>query len=72
MLIYDAHGRPLNDVTEDCKHTCVMPEFNEIEARRLSTAEVRKRWPRFMGICPTCGEQVILYASMGHYIHGDW
>ena len=71
MLIYDEHGRPMGP-KGDCEHTSVMPEFDDVEARQLSTTEVRKRWPRFMGRCPTCGEQVILYASVRHYIHGDW
>lgn len=34
--------------------------------------EIRTKWPRFMGPCPSCGAQVIAYASNAHYIYGDW
>lgn len=38
-----------------------------------STSEIRKRWPRLMGLCPKgCGYNGIAYASYAHYIYGDW
>jgi len=34
---------------------------------------IRKRWPRLSGKCPLgCGYEGIYYASMAHYIMGDW
>lgn len=60
---------------ERCKHVNI-PEvvFDEDTARaeNLSCAEVRRRWPRYYGPCPDCGEDVIGYASMSHYRWGDW
>lgn len=56
----------------ECTHAAVMPSFNEEAAGALPAAEVRRLWPRFCGTCPTCNEQVILYASLRHYLAGDW
>lgn len=57
---------------DECKHTKVQPKFNIEEAEGLTSYEVRKRWPRFHGICPDCGQYLILYASFEHYVSGDW
>ena len=47
--------------------------FHERKARYLSTAEIRKRWPRLFGKCPKgCGYEGIAYASWAHYHYGDW
>lgn len=54
-----------------CDHAEVQPAFPE-GASALPTAEVRRLYPRFMGECPTCKQQVILYASLLHYVAGDW
>lgn len=38
-----------------------------------SAPYIRKRWPRLDGECPKgCGYKGIYYASMSHYIMGDW
>ena len=55
-----------------CAHEKSMPKFDEAAAAGMDTAEVRKKYPRFMGKCPECGEMVILYASFAHYVYGDW
>jgi hypothetical protein len=55
-----------------CPHARVMPTFDAIEARGLNSAQVRKRWPRFKGECPDCGDRMIAYASFEHYMAGDW
>lgn len=55
-----------------CSHSSVQPTFDPALARDKSSREVRQLWPRFMGSCPDCGELVILYASMEHYLAGDW
>lgn len=55
-----------------CGHPRTLPPFDEAAARGLSAEEVRRRWPRFWGACPDCGAQVITYASVGHFVAGDW
>ena len=64
------------DSSGDCSHASAMPRFSTKEllaaAENLSTPELRKRFPRFAGTCPDCGEYVFLYASTVHYIAGDW
>lgn len=47
--------------------------FDEDAAKHLDAHEVRKRWPRLFGKCPKgCGFDGIGYASMAHYVYGDW
>jgi hypothetical protein len=48
-----------------CPHGAA--EFDEVAAVGLSTREVRERWPRVR--CDRCGIQ---YASMAHFVAGDW
>lgn len=56
--------------TDKCDHGV---SFNEEEARDLNSYEIRKRWPRLYGTCPKgCGYKGIAYASMSHYLYGDW
>jgi len=55
-----------------CTHESHIPKFDEVVAKSLSTAEVHKRFPRFEGICATCGVRVIIYASAAHFVAGDW
>lgn len=61
----------------DCpEHTnacpgCV-PAFNELAAMELTTAEVRRIYPRFNGHCDVCQYSGVKYASYMHYICGDW
>lgn len=57
---------------EPCLHLSVTPTCTEDDLRGLSATEVRKRFPRFQGACPNCGKNVIAYASMYHYMAGDW
>lgn len=57
---------------EICKHDIY---FDEDEAREsnLKAHEIRERWPRLYGRCPLgCGFNGIAYASMAHYLYGDW
>ncbi len=44
----------------------------DVDLFSLSESEVRRRFPRYEGPCPDCGEGVIFYASAEHYIAGDW
>lgn len=55
-----------------CGHASVMPTIKDADLGALSPHEVRAKYPRFMGACPSCGEQVILYASLLHYVAGDY
>lgn len=57
---------------KDCKHADALVQFSATEAVGLSASEIRKRWPRFYGYCPTCKIQLTRYASLEHYIAGDW
>lgn len=57
----------------NCKHPLLkQPAFDEAEAAGMTSLAIRQRWPRGDSRCPTCGERVITYASMAHYIYGDW
>ena len=47
-------------------------EFDKEAARGLDAQEVRRRWPRFYGECRACGYVGIAYASLEHYVMGDW
>ena len=58
--------------TGPCQHPRCVPAFDEDVARDLDAYEVRRRWPRFDGTCPDCGERMILYASWSQYILGDY
>jgi len=62
------------DSQNGCRHLRVHVEFDEEEMLRLnmSSADVQRRWPRFWGNCPDCGEMLIKYASAIHFIAGDW
>ena len=45
----------------------------EFVAGNPASVEVRRRWPRLDGYCPLgCGYHGIYYASMAHYVAGDW
>lgn len=55
---------------EPCNHGVT---FDKKAAEGLTTAEVRKRWPRLMGKYPLgCGYVGIYYVSLDHYMYGDW
>ncbi len=70
-MILDQHGRPRGD-HPPCKHEPHQPTFDAKAAEGLDEYEVRRRWPRFVGRCSQCGQQVILYASAEHFVAGDW
>jgi hypothetical protein len=57
---------------ENCSHIKVIPVFDLEDSKSLSSEEVKRKYPRFSGICPDCGCNVILYESFEHYIAGDW
>lgn len=62
----------MTDSQSECQHLKVMPTFDEGAARGLSASEVRRRWPRFEGVCPDCGQRGVIYASYMHYLAGDY
>jgi hypothetical protein len=69
-IILAAYEKHLRDRQSECDHGVV---FDAEAARGLSSQEVRARWPRFFGTCPLgCGFYGCAYASMEHYISGDW
>lgn len=55
-----------------CRHESVMPKVSDDQLEGLSADEVREKYPRFFGVCPDCGQRLILYASAMHYVAGDW
>lgn len=79
-------SRATLDETDEGRHTvtcvrCAALEcdhgvtFDEDMARRfrMSSSDVRNRWPRLDGACKKgCGYRGIYYASYAHYIWGDW
>lgn len=55
---------------DKCDHGVV---FDPEGAHDLSAHEVRERWPRLDGACPLgCGYFGTSYASLEHYVAGDW
>lgn len=62
----------LNITAADCQHERCTPAFDEIEAGCMGADEIHKKYPRFNGPCPDCGQKVIVYASFLHYIAGDY
>lgn len=55
-----------------CTHETVKPKFDREKAKDKTVEEIRKLWPRFEGVCPRCGQRLILYATYEHYAMGDW
>jgi hypothetical protein len=55
---------------DECK--CHVLPFDEELAKTMTSDEVRKTYPRFFGLCASCGYKGISYASFAHYIYGDW
>jgi hypothetical protein len=47
-------------------------KFDEELAQNMLVPEIRKVFPRFNGTCPNCSYNGIAYASMAHYVYGDW
>jgi len=53
-----------------CDHGVI---YKSEEAKSMSANEVRTKFPRLHGQCPKgCGYNGIAYASMEHYVRGDW
>ena len=57
---------------KDCKHPKCMPKWDEKACEGKTAAWVREHFPRFAGVCPDCGVQLIMYASEAQYICGDY
>lgn len=58
---------------KDCDHGVVFGEEEYKKHPNMTSAEVKKRWPRGWGLCPKgCGYEGIACASFLHYIAGDW
>lgn len=56
----------------DCHHGITFDEAEACE-KDMSPAEVRQRWPRLAGPCKMgCSYNGIYYASMAHFVYGDW
>lgn len=87
-MILKADGTPVNpEAQETCDHGVTFDQEEaekvlgdwqpkspaEFVMGNPASAEIRKRWPRLHGKCPKgCGYEGIYYASMEHYVMGDW
>lgn len=66
-----SYNPPVDD--NRCKHPNIqVPEFDSKVAANLSSHEVRRLFPRGSYYCADCKSTVITYASMEHYLSGDW
>lgn len=55
---------------DECDHGVT---FDAEVAEGLSAQQVRNYWPRLFGKCPRgCGYDGIAYASLAHFVAGDW
>lgn len=72
MVPSDPYDRLAQPKAPVCEHPLTAVTFDEEASKGLSSQEIRKRWPRFHGPCPDCGETMIVYASYLHYVMGDW
>lgn len=74
-MILDSNGKPipLSPADEAAQQACDHGVTFDEAGLGLSSATVRRQWPRLNGACPKgCGFSGIAYASPGHYIAGDW
>ena len=56
-----------------CEHcTPKFPSDEEFKGNLMSASEVRRKYPRWDGLCPKCGYNGIKYASRLHYYAGDY
>jgi hypothetical protein len=67
-MILDSSG---NAAPHDCRPKDE-PVLDKVAAADLSEHEVRKRWPRKHTKCVECGATMLAYASLEHYLAGDW
>jgi hypothetical protein len=72
MTILNEHGRPAHGAPleeDSCTHGVT---FDEEASKNMSSSEVRVKYPRFQGTCTLCGYTGIYYASVMHFLRGDW
>ena len=72
ILPGEVYAKPGQPVDLSCHHQAHCPAFDADACQRLLPGEVRRRFPRFAGVCDACGQRVVLYASEAHYTAGDW
>lgn len=56
----------------DCSHTPHVPRFDANACRGHPSEWVRTNFPRFDSVCTLCKQRIVLYASLEHYLTGDW
>ena len=67
-MILDNEGNPYREVM--CDHGVF---FDPEAARHMTVDQIREIFPRLEGRCPKgCGYCGIAYASMEHFVMGDW
>lgn len=61
---------------DDCPHAPLMARMAHYppdkEMLALSADVIRQQFPRISDTCPDCGTTMIAYASMAHYLAGDY
>jgi len=67
IMVNVSNSIMLNDTDCQTNHQKLVI-FDSVAAKGLDPTEIQKRWPRFT--CPEC--QMKLYASMDHYVAGNW
>ena len=56
----------------ECPHTQHRPVFNAEACQYKSKEQIQKDYPRYQGKCSACSQEVILYASVEHFVSGGW
>ena len=68
----NSNGNPYRQSADSgpCDHGVI---FDSEAAKCMTVRQIREIFPRLDGVCPKgCGFCGIAYASMEHYVMGDW
>ena len=57
---------------KECKECTPKFDLGEVTRLKMTTAEIRSKYPRFEGTCGTCNYTGIKYASQAQYVFGDY
>lgn len=60
-----------NDLEQMACLVCT-PAYDHDKAKHMTSLKVREFYPRFEGTCKVCGYRGVKYASVEHYLTGDY